>query len=105
MAVEKQLNPCPACQGNGKFRYFTNVHEDKAQYTICTMCNGQEHLSDDHYKQFSQAELDQMETRWEHNHKPISHYVTLKNPAVRTGKTLSIGLIYKQLTEQLQGRK
>ena len=70
MAINNKLNPCPACQGNGKFRHFTNVFEDKAKYTPCTMCDGQEHLSDEQYNKFSQAELDQMKTRWEYNHKP-----------------------------------
>ena len=68
--INNKINPCPACQGNGKFRYFTNVFEDKAEYTECTMCDGQEHLSDEQYNKFSQTDLDQMATRWEYNHKP-----------------------------------
>ena len=70
MAINNKLNPCPACQGNGKFRHFTNVFEDKAEYSKCTMCDGQEHLSDEQYSKFSQADLNQMKTRWEYNHKP-----------------------------------
>ena len=70
MKTNNKLNICPACLGNGKFRHFTNVFEGKAKYTECTMCDGQEHLSDDQYSKFSQAELDQMKTRWEYNHKP-----------------------------------
>ena len=77
MDMTKKLNTCPDCQGNGYYKYFTNIFEDQTEKKTCPTCGGSGVLSDEHYAKFSEEDKRQAEARWLKVHKPKRKHKTL----------------------------
>ena len=77
MSANKKLNTCPDCQGNGYYKFFTNIFEDQTKTKTCPTCGGSGVLSDEHYAKFSEEDKRQAEARWLKVQQPKRKHRTL----------------------------